>query len=236
MTMSSHPPAPSAGVSDPALMQMSVHSLPSGGAPADVQRTRRGRLKMMLVLAVCAAPVIASYLTYYVIRPEGRVNHGQLIQPPQPMPADAQLPLRDAQGQAVLASSLRGQWLFISVAGGNCDAACERRLYLQRQIREALGKERHRVDRIWLIHDGQPMRGALQQAMTGATVLSVPAERLSQWLQPEAGQTLASHWYVVDPLGNWMMRFSADAQPREVMQDLNRLLRASAFWDEAGRP
>ena len=70
------------------MVRFSVHSLPDpAGQDRDTQRTKAGRWKMLLVLLVCAAPVVASYFTYYVIRPEGRTNHGTLIQPSRAMPS-----------------------------------------------------------------------------------------------------------------------------------------------------
>ncbi len=76
----------------------------------------------------------------------------------------------------------------------------------------------------------------MKQATDAATVLHVDAAQLATWLQPAAGHQLADHLYVVDPIGNWMMRFPADADPAKVKRDLDRLLRASAFWDTEGRP
>jgi hypothetical protein len=70
-------------------------------------------------------------------------------------------------------------------------------------------------------------------------VLRVDAQQLSQWLMPAAGQALADHLYLVDPRGNWMMRFPARLDREgaaSVKRDLERLMRASASWDEAGRP
>jgi hypothetical protein len=217
------------------MLQLSVHSLPrpGGGLP---QRTRSGRWKMLLVMVICAAPVVASYFTYYVIRPQGRTNHGTLIQPTRAMPALADLPLQTLDGQPVDPASLKQQWLFIAVGGGACDAVCEQQLYLQRQIRESLGKEKERVDRVWLINDAQAMRPDLKKAMEGATVLRVPPGALARWLAPEEGHALAEHWYLVDPMGQWMMRFPVKAEPRLVLKDLNKLMRAAAGWDEAGRP
>ena len=110
--------APSAAERGDPLVQMSVHSLPSAPQAELAQRTRLGRLKMLLVWAICATPVVASYLTYYVIRPEGRANYGTLILPTRDMPTDAALPLQDLQNQPVAASSLKGQWLLVTVAGG----------------------------------------------------------------------------------------------------------------------
>lgn len=214
-------------------LSFTVHSLP---APSiEPAAAARGRLKMLLVLLVCAAPVIASYFTYYVIRPQGRTAHGELIEPQRPLPGAGALPLADLQGRTVDPATLRGQWLLIVVGGGACDATCERQLYLQRQLREALGKNKDRLDRVWLIDDTTPPRAALLPALEGATVLSVPREALSAWLAPAAGQALAAHFYVVDPMGNWMMRFPVPSDPSGIKRDLERLLRASASWDTPGR-
>ena len=43
---------------------------------------------LLLVLAVCAAPLIFSYIAYYVIKPSARNNFGALIDPREhPIPA-----------------------------------------------------------------------------------------------------------------------------------------------------
>lgn len=209
---------------------------PAAVAQEDEGRTRAGRWKMLAVLLVCAAPVIASYFTYYVVRPEGRRNFGELIEPQRELPALVGIAL---DGQPVSLPSLRGQWLLVSVSSGACGPACENHLYLQRQLREALGKDKDRLDRVWLIDDMAPVPEALQPALKEATVLRVDARQLAGWLAPAAGRALADHLYVVDPRGHWMMRFPAGLDREgaaKAKRDLERLLRASASWDEAGRP
>jgi hypothetical protein len=216
---------------------LTVHSLPlpQEAALEDAQRTRTGRWKMLLVLLVCAAPVVASYFTYYVIRPEGRHNFGELIEPQRPVPS---ITGADLQGRPVALPSLQGQWLLVSVAGGACDAACERHLYLQRQLREGLGKDKDRLDWVWLVPDQVPVRDALKPALAQAVVVRVDGEQLAQWLQPAPGRALADHLYVIDPMGHWMMRFPPgqdNAHVAKVRKDLNRLMRGSAGWDKPGR-
>jgi hypothetical protein len=220
---------------------LTVHTLPSMQAVVggDSRRTRSGRLKMLMVLAICAAPVILSYFTYYVIRPESRGNYGELIDPQRPLPALTGTAL---DGGAVALPSLRGQWLLISVAGGACDAACEKHLYLQHQLREGLGKNKERLDWVWLVADGEPVRPSLLPALAQATVLRVDPQQLARWLAPAQGGQLADHLYLVDPLGNWMMRFPAldparldTAAAKNIKRDLERLLRAAAAWDQPGR-
>ena len=216
---------------------MTVYSMPEAGPSlvADGQRTVKGRWKMIAVLLVCAAPVIASYFTYYVIRPEGRRNFGELINPQRPLPDQAAV---DLSGQPANLRALKGQWLLVTVAGGGCDEVCTRHLYLQRQMRESLGKDKDRVDRVWLIDDDVPVAPALLPAIKDAVVLRVPAKELALWLEPQQGHALAEHLYLVDPLGNWMMRFPAGLDlggAAKAKRDIGRVLRASASWDQAGR-
>ncbi len=220
---------------------MTVHSLPAldTGDVLSQQRTRVGRWKMLAVLLVCAAPVIASYFTYYVIRPEGRRNFGELIEPQRAMPAGVAATTTD--GQPLPLDKLRGQWLLVSVAGGACDATCENHLYLQRQLRESLGKNKDRLDWVWLVNDATPVREALRPGLAHgqATVLRIETASLASWLAPAAGQPLSAHLYVVDPMGHWMMRFPANLDREgaaKAKRDLERLMRASASWDQAGRP
>jgi hypothetical protein len=212
-------------------LEMTIHSLPEPGAVVQSQ-TRGGRMKMLLVLLVCAAPVIASYFTYYVIKPKAERNYGELMMDLKPLP---DVMAHDLEGRPVPLRSLRKQWLLVSVGGGACDAVCERHLYLQRQIREATGKEKDRMDWVWLIHDTAPVRPELLAAAKQATALRVKAEDLDKWLAPAPGQKLNEHLYVVDPHGQWMMRFPVQPDPYKVKGDLERLLRASKSWDTAGR-
>jgi hypothetical protein len=231
---SSAPGAPDRASPEP--LALTVHTMPRLDADALSRRTAIGRLKMLGVLAVCAAPVIASYFTYFVIRPEGRTNYGTLILPTRSTPEA--LPLRTLAGDAVAARSLRGQWLLVSVGGGACDAACDKRLFMQRQLRLMLGKDRDRIDRVWLVADDAPVKPELQALLAEgepAQVLRVPRAELTRWLEPEAGRTLDEHLYIVDPMGEWMMRTPAEPDPARVKRDLERLLRASSSWDSAGR-
>ena len=230
--------APDSNVSSESASPLSftVHPMPTPQLAGVGRRTANGRLKMLLVLLVCAAPVFASYFTYFVIRPEGRTNYSELIDPAQPIPAA--LALTDLQGHSVPAQSLKGQWLIVVIAGGACNAVCEKHLWLQRQLRETLGREKDRLDNIWLIPDAAIPRPQLLQAISShkeIAVLHVPANALSDWLKPAPGNMLEDHMYVVDPRGNWMMRVPAQAEPAKLKRDIEKLLRASAGWDKAGR-
>ncbi len=215
-------------------IQLSVHSMP----PLDAAQRRAGsgRVKMLLILLACAAPVIASYFTFYVIRPEGRSNYATLISPARELPAT--LPLLDLQGRAVSPASLRGQWLIVTAGPAACDTNCEKRLFAQRQLREMTGRERERIDKLWLVTDSAPIKPELLAALaaTPATqVLRVPASDLSAWLAGAPGESLDSHLYLVDPMGRWMMRAPVPLDPAKFKRDIDRVLRASSSWDTAGR-
>lgn len=219
---------------------LTVHNPPSLQALSDPQQRsglqRAGRWKMLLVMAVCAAPVVASYFTYYVVRPEGRRNFGELIQPQHEMPT--QLQAQTLSGEYVPLTGLKGQWLLVSTSAAACDQQCERHLYLQRQLRESLGREKDRMDWVWLIHDGAQPSAALEPALQTAQVLRMPAQDIAQWLQAAPEKRLDDHLYVVDPQGNWMLRFPAHMAAEDASKakrDLDRLLRASSSWDKAGR-
>jgi hypothetical protein len=218
-------------------LAMTVHDMPLPGdvVQADAQRTRMGRWKMIAMMLICASPVIASYFTYYVIRPEGRRNHGELIQPQKDMP---QVAAKNLQGEVVPLASLKGQWLLVNVSAGACAERCQENLYFQRQLREILGRDKDRLDRVWLITDDAPVAETLLPALNMAHVLRLDLATVQSWIQPAAGQQLQDHLYVIDPMGNFMMRFPANMDvsgASKAKRDLERLLKASASWDQAGR-
>ncbi len=222
---------------EPHALGLTVYDLPDPGAVADedARRTAMGRLRMLVVMLVCAAPVIASYFTYYVVRPSSLRSFGELIQPVQRLP---EVQAVDLKGQAVALPALKGQWLLVSVAPGACNEACQQNLFLQRQIRAALGREKVRTDWVWLVSDDAPISPELLAGLTEAVVLRLPEAQINTWLRPAAGQSVTDHLYLVDPHGDWMMRFPAHLtieQAPKLRRDWERLLRAAVSWDKAGR-
>ena len=194
--------------------------------------SRLGRWKLYVVLAICAAPLIASYVVYYFVRPDARSNYGTLIEPQRPMPA---LHLKTLDGRAVDSGTLRGKWLMVMVAGGDCPRACEDRLYHLRQVRLTTGKDRDRVVRVWLIPDDTPLPTMLMREYDGTAMLRADPKEIARWLgegsnasnQSRFADDYADHIYMVDPLGNLMMRFPIEADPNKTKRDLAKLLRAS---------
>lgn len=216
-------------------LQMVVHSLPPlHPAAADGTAVRSG-WKLLAIVLICSLPAIIACYAYFVVRPQGRPLLGELVQPARALPGDS---ASTPDGQPFALSALKGQWLLVSVAGAACAPDCQQRLYAQRQLRETLAKERERVDSVWLVNDQAPVNAQARQASNAAFVLRLDAATLGDWLPPAPQQTVTDFIFVVDPLGNTMMRFPARfdaAAASKAKRDLERLLRASASWDSPGR-
>ena len=222
--MSNNPTHQSQSGSQPSeALELMVHSLPSAQEAASEPTRIHGRWKMAAIMLVCSLPVIAAYFAYYVVRPQGRAGYGELIAPVRAVPNQTGLTL---DGVSKPLSALKGHWLLVVVAGGACPDECQRRLLLTRQLRATLGHDKERVDWVWLISDQAPVDKALLQGLQDAVVLRVAPAALDQWLLAGPGHTLTQHLFVVDPLGNTMMRFPGQfdaAGASKVRRDLDPL-------------
>lgn len=184
---------------------------------------KRSLTSLWLLIALCTAPVAASYVAYYFWRPSQRVNYGELLAP-QPLPADR---LTLADGTPFDWSQLRGKWLLVTADSARCEEYCQRKLLYLRQIRLAQGKETERIERVWLITDGGDADPALLAQHGGLWL--VRAENSTLLKSFPAARMLSDHIYIVDPLGNLMMRYPRDADPRKIVKDVARLLRHSQW-------
>ena len=168
------------------------------------------KAKLALVFAACAAPFVLGWLAYVFEWAPGKSgNYGELLTPQamraQPFPA------------------LHGKWVLVSVDAAACDAACEKKLYYMRQIWRAQGKNMDRVERLWIVTDAAALRPELVDALAGTRVAR------DAHLAASFPGVARNHVYVVDPLGNLMMRFPRDPDPSRMLKDVQRLLRVSRF-------
>ena len=187
----------------------------------------QGRWKLFAIILVCASPLIASYLTYYVIKPEGRTNYGALIDPRQhPMPP---LGATTLDGKPADLDTYKGKWIMLQADSGDCAEACRTKLFQQRQLRLIQGKEMDRVERVWLVTDDRPIDTVLLREYDGTRVLRADPAKLRQWLPVEQGAAVTDHVYMIDPLGNLMMRFPKNPDPNKMKKDVSKLLRASSI-------
>jgi len=160
------------------------------------------RNKLFLVGLVCVAPFVLGTAAYFFgWAPGSASNYGELIAP------------RAVPGM----ESLRGKWVLVIFDAAACAAYCEKKLYFMRQVRRAQGKEMDRVERLWVLTDAGKPRAELLAAIEGTRIQAVNAF--------ESNAT--DHIYLVDPLGNLMMRFPRDPDPSKMVKDLQRLLKYS---------
>jgi len=190
-----------------------VNRPPVDQAPPAEGSVARGRLKLVLIGALFALPVLTGWIAYLTGWVPGTTsNYGTLIAP-QPIAAAA-------------VAALRGKWVLVQLDGGACGAQCERKLYYMRQVRRAQGKELNRVERLWLLTDEIAPKGELLAAIEGTRIARASAGDAAAF--PAEGAP-SDHIYLVDPLGNLMLRFPRDPDPAKMVQDLERLLKYSGF-------
>ena len=178
------------------------------------------RAQLLLIAALFALPMAASFIAYYYVQPAPTGNYGELLSPPLQPPTHA-FPRPDAPPLAF--SSLAGRWVIVMSDSGACNPACAEKLEATRKVRLALGRNASRVERVFVADDSRPPDARMATELEGAIVALVPAG-----LQmPPAPANDRAHIYLVDPRGNVMMRWPARPDRKRMLKDLERLLKAS---------
>jgi hypothetical protein len=187
------------------------------------------RSRNLRTLGVLAAlfllPLLASFWMYYATdwRPASHVNNGELITPARPLPA-TQLPV--AMGTLPAAGLFKRNWTLIYIGGGDCDESCRHTLYVMRQTRLALNNDMTRVDRVFLSTGNCCDRDFFPKLHGGLIVLDASGPQASDLLRVFPAER-ADSLFIVDPLGNLMMRYDARQNPKGLLEDLKKLLRLS---------
>ena len=176
---------------------------------------------MLAIAALCLAPFIAALIAFYWWQPQGAMNYGELI-PVRPL---IDSPLRHLDQRAFKLSELKGKWILLQLDQADCAEACRAKLYSMRQVRLAQGREMERVERVWLILDEPPLQTLPMHEYEGTRMLRAAGSPLLA--QFAASGSARDHIYLIDPLGNLMLRFPRDADPRRMHKDLARLLKVS---------
>ena len=162
------------------------------------------RNQLFWIALVCAAPLVLGTAAYMLDwRPGSESNYGELLAPK---------PVAGLEG-------VRGKWALLMFDAPACAEPCEKKLYFMRQVRRAQGKEMERVERLWVVTDGGRPRADVLAATEGT--------RISRNENLGFPGNVVDHIYVVDPLGNLMMRFPREPDPSKMIKDLQRLLKYS---------
>jgi cytochrome oxidase Cu insertion factor (SCO1/SenC/PrrC family) len=185
------------------------------------ENVQNNRINLWLIGVLCAAPVIASYLAFYLVRPQAHTNYGELMQT-RPLP-EARLQLVD--GTPFELSRLKGKWILLMVDAGGCDEVCRRKLFTLRQLRLTQGRDMERIERAWLISDDAMPSADAVSAYAGTWFVRASGSELLGRLP--AARSPADYIYIVDPLGNLVLRYTRDADPAGIIKDLTRLLKIS---------
>lgn len=189
----------------------------------DEKQVRQGRLQFMLVAALFIGPLVVAMVLYYGDldwRPSGYSNHGELLLPVENVVDPL---VDDATGAA-----LKGSWSLVYVFGGGCDAGstCRDRLYATRQIRLMLGKNMDRLQRVFL-HSGQAPDPDYLAAEQSGLVLLQNATLSEALLASQPPAAAPDGYFLLDPLGNVVIYFAPEINPRDVVSDIKHLLSLS---------
>lgn len=186
---------------------------------------RQGNGTLWLILAVCLLPFVASTALYYFAQPKNRMNYGDLIAPPAQLP---DLALVELDGKPLRLSSLRGKWTMVQVDGAGCSAACLDKLYKMRQVRLTQGKNMNRVQRLWIIDDTGSVSDSVLRDYAGTIIVRADNPKMGELMRSlPATAAPSEHIWLVDPLGNVMLRYPPAADPSRMKNDLTRVLRVS---------
>ena len=189
----------------------------------------RRYLPLYILLALGVLPVAAAYIAYYVLPPSSRTNYGSLIEPQRPVPV---LPLATVDGSPFDMRHLLGRWVLVMVDTSECNGNCAGKLLMMRQQRTMTGKDRNRIERVWLITDQAPLPILLMREYEGTHFIRAPLQQLRNILVlPESNDAqLTDHIWLIDPRGNLMLRWPRNAQINGVKRDIARLLKVAAGW------
>ncbi|MCA1798198.1 MAG: SCO family protein [Xanthomonadaceae bacterium] len=185
---------------------------------------RQGRMKLIALAALFVAPLAIAWLWFGNIErftPTDSAAHGELIAPAQPLGGFALAGV--AGGPTVTAETLHGRWTIVQMGGAQCDETCRESLWEARQVHTRLGRDAVRVQRLYVVAGDVEVTDPAFFADEHPDLLlaRIDAED-AVFSELEAG-----HTYLVDPLGNLMMRYGPDAEPKDLLADLKRLLRVS---------
>ena len=189
----------------------------------------RSRKQVWILIAVFFAPLILAFILYYGVgvRPPGSTNKGDLIHPPVTLPEVALPGLAD---QKLPANFLRGKWTMVFIGDGACDNRCREALTLMRQTRLALNDDITRVQRLFLVTGNCCDSNYLDQEQRGLLLGRIDNPEGKTLLEtfPDGAQaTQHGRIYLVDPLGNLMMKYEPNAPQKALLEDMKKLLKLS---------
>lgn len=182
------------------------------------------RLTPWLIFIACLAPLVAAIVAYVWWPPHTRNNYGLLVEPQRPLPA---LHTTTLQGHPFDLKMLKGKWIMLTAYPGHCDVICSTKLYAMRQVRAATADKQTRIERVWLVTDSAPVDAQQLTEHPGLIVLRAESKWVETFLPNVPSASPTTSIYLIDPLGNLMLQWPANADMKKMRKDLGRLLWAS---------
>ena len=187
-----------------------------------------GRGALIGLAALFFIPLMGAFWLYYAggWRPAGSTNHGELISPARPL---AQNDFVTLSGSAAKEDVLRGKWTLLYIDDGRCDDTCRQALWTIRQTRLLLAEDMDRVQRVFIAESDCCDSAFLNAEHPGLETLQLSGDKAQAWLDqfPRDTAGVTPYIFIVDPLGNLMMRFDSRQNPKGLLQDLEKLLKLS---------
>lgn len=198
--------------------------------PTNKPAVKRSLTPMVLVFLCSLAPIVAAFVVYMNPQwwPSDSSNYGTLLTPQRPMPAASELRLTTLDGKPFDLQSLKGKWLLVAADGAACPESCARKLFITRNSHASQGKNVDRLARVWFITDDAVVPDKVLEAYKGTVMVRVDPDQLARFLlarDTAAGQPgLQDPIWVIDPLGNLMMQYPAEADGVRVRKDISKLV------------
>lgn len=175
-------------------------------------------------------PYLAAYY-FYFNRDSldlNTTNYGTIVNPGRPVPDTTLVKL---DGSTMQMAESRGKWLLISIGSSQCAQACQENLYKLRQVKKAIGQEHKRINKYFFLTDDKSLDSFrdLLVDYKGMQVILPSGDQYMEFLSIFSvdGQSIEDGIYIIDPLGNYMMKYSKDEEPMKILKDMERLLKVS---------
>ena len=202
------------------------------GTPAvnnPIANSKRNPYTVWFVVIAFIAPVVLAYIMFFFVDVKSFVNHGEIL---KPIVHIASFKLKDENNEIIPQDDLTYKWRLISFVGKDCDEQCETRLFETRQIHTLLAKDQHRLMRMFVHLEpaGDSLIKLIEQTHPNVIHVNGDADTIIDALGAnvrEGAGIMNNETYIMDPMGNVMMRFTQDQPNKEFLYDLKKLLKAS---------
>ncbi len=188
---------------------------------AKEKNKKKDKVTLILIILILCSPVFISTAIYVMGYNPGSMNYGDLLEV-QKLEGDG---VNQIDNTIFRMKNLHGKWAMVMIDSGECNEACQEKLFYMRQVRIIQHTEKDRVERLWLIDDNKTVSDELLEEYKGTLFIKAKDSELVKAIDTE--DVHRNHIYLVDFMGNLMMRFPEELEPRKMSEDIKRLLHVS---------